>query len=163
MLGIIIGSALVMFALYRLYFLLKPLLLLSSTLIQKGVVSDVKLYTEEIEQLRIEILELNDAFYNELNAHEKRIQSLESQIEIQKRQLGRERVDKKQESSVEPVLRDRTQGNTNPDVQGSHKVIHPLFDRVKGLYKLGFRDQDIAKELGIGVAEVKLLIKRMEE
>jgi ribosomal protein S15P/S13E len=163
MIGIIMGSLLVMFSLYRLYFLLKPLFQVSHALIKQGAITDVKAYTDEIEQLRIEILELNDAFYNQLNMYEKRIEFLENHLEVKKKNQKKENVYKDFEMTLSESSKDKSKTLSIKDENSPQKVIHPLFDRVRGLHKLGYKDQDIAKELGIGVSEVQLLIKRIEE
>ncbi len=162
MIGIVVGGSLVMFALYKLYFLLKPMILISKTLIKTGIVTDIKLYTDEIENLRVELLELNDAYYNEMNALEKRVKGLEILIENQKRSLYKTYQEKESATEISSIKNESLQLDKT-DGHYASKIVHPLFDRVKGLYKLGFKDQDIARELGMGVSEVKLLIKRMEE
>lgn len=160
MLWIVLGLMLVFISLYKLYFLLKPLLLVSHQLIEEGVVKDVNTYTEEVEMLRLELLELNDAYYNEIQRLENRMSQLETITESNKR-IKRETSYREKHEVVKVNENPKLPDKDWADME--QKVNHPLFDRVRGLFKLGYKEQDIAKELGIGISEVQLLIKRIKE
>lgn len=159
---LMIGTLLVIGVLCRLYFLLKPSVKLAQTFKKAGRLEELYQMTDEVEALRLELLEVNDAFFHVTDRLDKRLDVLESMELSEKRPLkSRPQTSWKSSSPTDnplPVF-EVPASNTS----SAQKVSHPAFDRVKGLHRIGYSDQEIAKELGIGITEVRLLISRLDE